>query len=166
MPATYEPIVTTTLSSAATSISFTSIPNSYTDLVLVWRGSYSGGQGEIRLRFNNDSATNYSLTSLNGDGSSAASAGSNNIAQGNIGWYTELGTNQAMSIAHIFNYAGSTFKTFLAEFSNDKNGSGSAERLVNLYRSTSAVDRIDIIAFGVASFTSGTTATLYGILKA
>jgi hypothetical protein len=65
----------------------------------------------------------------------------------------------------IFSYAGSTFKTLLMTTSGDQNGSGWVERIVGLYRSTSAITSISIDA-SASTFAVGSTATLYGILKA
>ena len=64
MPKTYEPIATTSLPSGGASITFSSIPQTYTDLVLTTSGlAQTGGGGSIALKFNNDtlaSSTNYS----------------------------------------------------------------------------------------------------------
>jgi hypothetical protein len=65
----------------------------------------------------------------------------------------------------LFSYAGSTFKTALITQSNDRNGSGSVEQTVALYRSTTAISRIDLNS-GAPYFNTGTIATIYGILKA
>ena len=74
---TYTPIATTTLGSAATSYTFTSIPSTYTDLVLVGNLS-SSSNTNISIRIYSDSGTNYSntyLTGVNGTGASSASGG-------------------------------------------------------------------------------------------
>ena len=73
MPATYEPIATTTLGSAVNSFTFSSIPNTYTDLVLVVVVPTAASSGTFGLRFNSDTASNYSHTTLSGNGSSAVS---------------------------------------------------------------------------------------------
>ena len=74
MPTTYEPIATTTLGSAQTSVTFSSISGAYTDLVLVINAGNSGGTGYgIALQCNNDTGSNYSFTQLYGTGSAATS---------------------------------------------------------------------------------------------
>jgi len=60
-------------------------------------------------------------------------------------------------------YAGSTNKTVLSEAANDKNGSGIVNRLVGLWRNTSAITSITGTTF--AGTLTG-TATLYGIKAA
>ena len=62
MASTYEPIATTTLGSAASSITFSSIPATYTDLRLVLVHTPSASTGNAQMQFNSDTATNYSYT--------------------------------------------------------------------------------------------------------
>ena len=69
---TYKPIATTTLGSAAASYTFSSIPSTYTDIVLIFGGSMSNF-GNLRIQFNSDTGNNYSFTRLLGDGSGAQS---------------------------------------------------------------------------------------------
>jgi hypothetical protein len=165
MALTYEPIATTTLG-ANGNITFSSIPATYTDLriVLVSTGATVGAIAY--MRFNGDTATNYSFTSLYGDGTSAASltAGGSSISQ--LDSYYSISTNKPnLFTIDIFSYAGSTNKTSLITFSNDLNGLGSIETSVNLWRSTAAINTI-LLAVNGGSFTTGTTATLYGIKAA
>jgi len=165
MPATYEPIATTTLGAAAASINFTSIAASYTDLRVVLTGTGTAALSE-RFRFNSDTATNYSYTILYGNGSAAGSGRGSNVSfiRGTFmnSWDTTI---PVMVTLDLFSYTGSTNKTCLLTVSQDLNGSGSVERSVGLWRSTSAVNNIEIYA-STSTFAAGTTATLYGILKA
>lgn len=171
MPATYEPIATTTLGSAAASITFSSIPNTYTDLRVVFVGKSSAGGGtqeNFAVQFNSDTGTNYSRTRLSGDGSAAASArGTSNVAL----IFTEVlsgsaSTPPSLITLDIFSYAGSTNKTVLNTGSCDLNGSGVVAVNVGLWRSTSAITSIKLYDYGGNNLATGTTATLYGILKA
>lgn len=164
MPATYEPIATTTLGSTNTVISFSSIATSWTDLRIVLVGT--GTSGNIYTRFNSDTGTNYSRTYLYGNGTSAATG--RDASQTNIPLtlLTNLNnTTPTFRTMDIFSYAGSTFKTCLTTESADLNGSGSVVRLVGLWRSTSAINAISLTASS-GVFNIGTTATLYGIKAA
>lgn len=166
MPATYEPIATTTLGSAASSITFNSIPGTYTDLRLVIVSLNSSNNQDGKLTFNNDTATNYSTTHLYGDGSSAGTYRETTVAYMTIFSLSNIVSSGAsMAQVDIFNYAGSTNKTALIQTANDKNGSGSVARSVGLWRSTSAITRLDL-ALTAGNYNSGTTATLYGIKAA
>jgi hypothetical protein len=163
MPTTYEPIQTYTLASAAATITFSSIPATYTDLRLIVTCT-SSVSSRIRAQYNGDTATNYSATLLSGDGATAASSRvtSANYIYLNNGTSTTIPT---FTIFDLFSYAGSTFKTSLSTVSADLNGSGVAGRYVQLWRSTSAINSI-VLFFLSGSFSIGTTATLYGIKNA
>jgi len=174
MPAgvTYEPLATTTLTGTQATIDFTSISGSYTDLVIsiyCQNAATSTGTRTGLLKLNSDSGTNYSYTSINGDGSTAASSRASSQSGGI--YYAEIpragnGAN-VFGFARIsfFSYAGSTNKTIVSENSADLNGSGNVVRIVGLWRSTSAITSISLIG-GSEGFTSGTRATLYGIARA
>jgi hypothetical protein len=167
MPATYEPIATTTLGSAASSITFSTIPGTYTDLrvILVATGDASAAGQAVLTRFNSDTGSNYSVTRLSGSGSAATSGRFTNIASiytSFDGLSTTVPTFQQID---IFSYAGSTYKTCLISNNEDKNGSGYVEARVGLWRSTSAITTVAVIA-NSGNFATGTVATLYGILKA
>jgi hypothetical protein len=165
MPATYEPIATTTLGSAASSITFSSIPATYTDLRLVLFVKVSAAD-DLRLRFNTSTTTVYSYTYLYGNGTAASSGFQSGTTYINPAQPNQLPTAQfSLITADIFSYAGSTNKTVLCTNSNDLNGSGVAERTVGLWRDTSAVNQI-VLSPASGQFAIGTSATIYGILKA
>ena len=162
---TYTPIASQTLGSAAASITFSSIPSTYTDLVLIYGGAGTAA-GQIDLRVGNgsvDAGNNYSTTILYGDGTSAGSLRYSNAAQANIG-YTDA--SQTNNITHLMNYANTTtYKTILSRGSQPAT---SANARVSLWRSTSAINIITIYA-GAGSggtFIAGSTFTLYGIAAA
>lgn len=165
MPATYEPIATTTLGSAASSITFSSIASTYTDLRLVFTFTLDTALSAPRVQFNSDTAANYSYTSLKGDGTSATSArASNNYLLPPAA--TPSTTVPTFITCDVFSYAGSTFKTALLTANQDFNGTGGVQYQVGLWRSTSAITSITLSAAGAAQYAIGTTATLYGIKNA
>ena len=162
MPITYEPIATSTLGSAGT-FTFSSIPSTYTDLRIVIFGIAGNSPS---LRFNGDSGTTYSFTSLYGAGTSSGSYGTANTNQVTIA--NGVGpdnTTPYLATADVFSYAGSTNKTVLTTISNGKSGTGSVERSSALWRSTSAINSVTIFGTGT-NFAAGTTATIYGIKAA
>ena len=165
MPATYEKIATTTLGSAASSITFSSIAASWTDLKLVLVSTASVNGVGLNLQFNSDTATNYSLTRLGGDGASAYSNRSTSINSIRLASNGNSSTIPNLYNIDVFSYAGSTYKTTLSTASEDINGSGTVSNVVGLWRSTAAITRIDLSPSS-GNFNTGTTATLYGILKA
>jgi len=164
--ATYEPIATTTLSTATASFTFSSIAASWTDLRLVLVPFKASGNLVPRVRLNGDTGSNYSYTALLGNGSTAFSVTGTNQDSIYLHYDTyPVSPNVGLGTVDIFSYAGSTYKTVLTTQSSDKNGSGSVGSWVNLWRSTSAITSITVFEdFG--SFGIGTTATLYGIKAA
>ena len=157
MASTYEKIATTTLGSATGTVTFSSIPATYTDLFLVIGGAASSSQG-LYLYFNNDTASNYSRTYVYGDGSSAGSANSTTDMR-----ILEIGSAISTVYANIMNYSNTTtFKTSLS-----RGGSASSLTIaqVGLWRSTSAINRVDIVT-GTGTINTGTVLTIYGIKAA
>jgi hypothetical protein len=161
MPATYEKIATTTLGSGQASITFSSISSAYTDLRLVLTTT-KAGYGLMQL--NSDTGTNYSETWMDGSGATAASGRASNQDYIDISQRPFSTTIPQLITIDFFSYSGSTFKTGLITYSQDVNGSGYVGRQVILWRSTSAINSIYL--YGGTNYLTGTTATLYGILKA
>lgn len=166
MPATFEPLATTTLASAASSITFSSIPSTYTDLVIsfTWFAN-SATDAFAALTFNNDSGANYGNTSLYGSGSAAGSM--RDSSRTRIELYFVRGglTIPSFSRINIFNYRASVNKSVLIEGVGDQNGSGYVERMCGVWLNTSPVTTVTLTASG-SNFNTGTTATLYGIKSA
>lgn len=166
MAKTYEPIATTTLGSAQSTVTFDSIPGTYTDLKLVFVGFPSSNTG-VSIRLNNNSQSLYSYTEVSGDGSTASSY-STSATQSSwivIGFSTGQLTSSYPGVLtmNLFSYAGSRFKTAL--FSAGLNNNAVASWIISkvaLWQNTAAVTRIDITADS-ASFNAGAMFTLYGI---
>jgi hypothetical protein len=160
MTITYEAIATTTLGSAASSYTFTSIPSTYTDLVLVTSiQATSSGQG-LYLQFNGDTGSNYSYTYLRGNGSTATSGRATNNTLCLLSTIAEPPTTGfATYIAQLQSYAGSTYKTSLVRANAAAAG---VEAIVNLWRNTSAINEVRIFISG-GNMNTGSTFTLYGI---
>lgn len=169
MAKTYEPIASTTLGSASGTISFDNIAATWTDLVLVLNYGIASAGPTIRVRFNDDSGSNYSYTYLTGNGSTAGSGRYSSVTSGAFG-LTTVGSSTAhdnIVMAHIQAYANTNvYKTCL--------GSGSSpgrevDRVVTLWRSTSAITKITVSpggTFPTANFNVGATASLFGIKAA
>jgi len=164
MALTYDSIATTTLSSATSSITFSSISSAYTDLRIVLVGTVTSVV-DLIMQYNSDAATNYSYTRLQGNGAAASTDTTNNNGNIRISFGNPSTSIPFMITNDIFSYAGSTYKTALTTFSGDTNGSGSVGRTVSTWRSTAAITSVVMTADG-DTWKVGTTATLYGILKA
>ena len=162
MPAgsTYTPIATTTLGSAQSSYTFSSIPSTYTDLILVVAGTLSTGS-DLYAQFNSDTGNNYGkILVYSVDGAGHGSAAYANVAQ--IG-FANLSTVQGNSIMHVMNYANTT--TFKSVLSRSTNGGTGLQMNVGCWRSTSAINAIKVYP-AAGNLSSGFVLTLYGIASA
>jgi hypothetical protein len=160
MASTYEKIATNTLGSTTTTVTFSSIAGTYTDLVLVIAGTSIGADYTITLRFNSDTGSNYSATFLQGNGTAASSTRDTTQTSMNAGSIT---TVQSNSIISIQNYSNTTtYKTVFGR----ANASGARMRnYAGLWRNTAAINSVAVTTNGT-DFATGCTFTLYGILKA
>jgi hypothetical protein len=155
MPSTYEPIATTTLGSAQSSVTYSSL-GSYTDIVIVYNGTTDNN---LSLRFNGDTGSNYSVTRIGGYGSSASSGRYSNQTL-MLGNYSTANT---ISIWQVMNYSNSTtYKTALAKGGGADYGT---EAYVGLWRNTAAITSITVLSSS-GNLASGSTITLYGIKAA
>jgi hypothetical protein len=159
MTSTYEKIATTTLNSTSNSITFSSIPATYTDLVLVSNTKFDiDGGYYTALRFNSDSGSNYSETFLYGTGGAAGSSRNSNSTVGRIGFQT---TAWGITITNIQNYSNST--TYKTTISRDNSLNYLVDAIAMLWRSTAAINAINIVSQSGSNFTTGSMFTLYGI---
>lgn len=159
---TYEPIASQTLGSAAASVTFSSIPQGYTDLRIVMNPSVTTGTDNICLRFNGDTTSNYSRTTLGGDGSTAQSARNSSVTFYRIDFYGYLSTVPSFVSVDVMNYNNSTtFKTAISRVSNAGNGTSAT---VCLWRKTpEAINSVTLFTEASTNFAAGSTFTLYGI---
>jgi hypothetical protein len=116
MAKTYTPIATSTLTTAATTVTFSSIPATYTDLVLIVNAKTSA-TGTCWVTLNSDGGSNYSSTIIQGDGTSATSARQSNQTRGYTTYNSgPVSTNFSFNeIVNFMNYSNTTtYKTFLS----------------------------------------------------
>lgn len=146
----------TVTGSAASSVTFSSIPQGYTDLRIIANIQDSNGYGLIRI--NSDTGSNYSRTSIYGDGSSAVSERTTSQTSA---YYQSSGSGFWYSDFNFMNYSNTTTnKTILC-----RNGFASASTWaqVNLWRSTAAITSISFISASSNTIAVGSTFSLYAI---
>jgi hypothetical protein len=168
MPATYETIATTTLGSATGTVTFSSIPSTYTDLVIVISPTATNGNYDVGMRYNSDSGSNYSWTSISFNADNSGSAYSERATNAtSITARTNIATvNPYPVIFEILNYSNTTtYKTSLSRIARE---TYAVARTVGLWRSTSAINEVSFVLVGGGSTTykAGTVITLYGIKAA
>ena len=151
----YGSIATVTVGSGgASSITFSSIPSTYTHLQIRWiaRADNAGGNSTLYAWFNNDTTVNtYPSHGIQGDGSSASAYARTGASFGNMAAYSALvgGTATAsifgVGVIDILDYANTNKnKTMRILSGNDKNGSGYVDFVSGAWLSTSAINRIDL----------------------
>jgi hypothetical protein len=169
MAKTYEPIATNTLATTASTITFSSIPQTYTDLRVVIISTTNPAGRTHRIQLNSVSTGVYSQGYIYGTRTTGTSATAKNTSQTFIDFTQNTGTDSTipvMSIIDIFNYTStSVYKTALGFTCGDKNSSGSVERTVGVWPNTNAVTTVSF-TLGSDVFQVGTQATLYGIKAA
>jgi len=171
MDKTYEPIAAQTLGSAAASVTFSSIPQTYTDLVLICsvQDNTTGQiQSNVQIQFNNDTGSNYSWTGIYGNGTSAVSHRQNNSTSAWAGYMSSASGVFSPIVFQIINYSNTTtFKTTISRANLgtlNPNTTTITEGVVSLWRNTNAISTVKIN--GAISFATGSTFVLYGIKAA
>lgn len=165
---TYTQIATYTVPSNTTSYTFTSIPGTYTDLVISM-SIVSSSANTLFIRFNGDSSSLYSATRLYGSGSSAGSDRDTGAAYGVLTNYAAPNSSfgQHNTILNVMNYANTaTYKNWISR-SNVFNAG--TDLITGLYRSTSAITSIGFSTNGfggTSTLLAGSIITLYGIASA
>lgn len=165
---TYTLIASNTLNSSTTSVTFSSIPSTYTDLILVMNCWQPSSTGEIQIQFNGDTGTNYSYTRLEGNHNGAESLRSSNNTKLFVG---ALSTSSypTVSTVHILDYANTTtYKSSLVRHNSLYSSNVfpiNTGAIAGLWRSTSAITSMTIDQYntGDGNFASGSTFKLYGI---
>jgi hypothetical protein len=170
MPSTYEPIATTTLGSNTQGLIFNNIPQTYTDLVLVFKGNITQAYWDVVMRFNNNSS-NYSNIGLAAVNTTVDYAKNSTVTGIQIGMVSGFSASGLYAIGHtnIYNYTNtnvnkivSTTQTF-PEYANGIS--------IGTWADTSAITSIYLYSRGSGSVVgfdllAGTQITLYGIKAA
>jgi hypothetical protein len=166
MPATYEPIATTTLASAVTNFTFSSIPQTYTDLRVVIM-AMTASQDSYWIQMNDNSYNQYSNRSMYGV--TGNTKGSNSATgQPQFNPANSIRTVSTIFTMDLFDYASNAkFKTVLfASGAQENSSDGYLGFAVGTMRDYSGVSSIKIFNTGPTNFSIGTQATVYGIKKA
>jgi hypothetical protein len=159
---TYTPLATVTLTSSASSVTFSNIPATYRDLILVAMVSNaSGGTSNTNIRLNGDTGSNYNYVRMYGTGTTASDAASNtaNSLDALLGGTGNPGT----MIVQVMDYSATNkHKTFLTRIA-DKSGFGDyVFAIASRWANTAAVT--SLTATSSANFQSGNTFSLYGVI--
>jgi len=169
MPSTYTLISSNVLASSAASVTLSSIPATYTDLVvsLSARSDESGAtRSDIRFTING-TTTNYSYTRLIGDGSDVTSSRVSSSTRFDFGDISgAAGTSNTFASGEIYipSYLATQNKT-ISTFVAQENNTASAfiRPYANLWSDSAAITSLAFTIAGGFNFVSGSSFYLYGI---
>lgn len=169
----FESIASATGTGSSGTITFSSIPSTYTSLqiraIVKETATASAYESDILIRFNGDTGSNYAYHYLRGNGTSVTAAGFATQTSGAVidiltSSNATIANMQGVGIIDIHNYASTTQnKTMRAFAGADLNGSGGIALSSSLWTSTSAITSISLINANGSNFTTTTTFALYGI---
>ena len=168
MAKTYTLIEARTLSSDTASVSFTSIPATYTDLQLLTsvRIDRTGTSVNMSLDFNNNGSnyTNLALVSYGNSIDKLYSTALSSFAY----WYSPGSTATADTFSnasvYIPNYAGSNYKSVSIDSTSEYNGADTNLLiLAGLWANTAAITSMTLKNYQGSNLKSGSTFYLYGI---
>jgi hypothetical protein len=155
---TYTPLATVTLGSTTLSVTFSSIPATYRDLIIVFDGSTTATSAGGTLRYNGDSANNYSFVAMFGTGSSAGSD-LNTTTNSSIFNFTTT-TSKSTSVVQIMDYSATDkHKTAL---SRSGQANGYVLAYANRWANTAAITSVEV-SVNAGNYAAGSTFSLYGI---
>jgi len=150
----------------ATSIDFTSIPSTYTDLVVKISARLTAAVdfGTLSIAFNG-STSGFTSRIAQGDGSSAISAALTNFTGGVGGTLLTASTFNNVEI-YIPNYAGSANKSFSSDSTVENNATATRDTIIAaLWSNTAAINQITLTSAS-GNFVQHSTAYLYGVSNA
>jgi hypothetical protein len=154
---TYTQINNITLAASTASITFSSIPQNFRDLVLIVNGAGSSGQGNNYLYFNNDTTVgNYSYVRMLGDGNSPSSATSSNPTVSDV----TTSFNNLVRVEILDYSASDKHKTRISLSSNP---SSTIIAYASRWANTAPVTSLTFAGFNSGNWAFGTSFTLYGI---
>ena len=159
---TYDLLQSTTLGTAASSVTFSSIDQSYGDLIVIVN-SLGSTTLEARIRLNIDSGSNYNSVRMSANGSTATSAALASQTSGSLSIIADATTGEAILLKlELQDYAATDkHKSMLARANQSATGS---EATALRWASTAAVTAIEILT-STGNWAIGGTFNLYGVAK-
>jgi hypothetical protein len=157
-------LIQTVTVGTASSIVLSSIPQDFTDLVVLMSVRNAGANNQFGIKINTSSA-NFTGRFLRGTGTGTESTTVNNELGFTSGAAHTSNTFGNASI-YIPNYTGSANKTISTDSVSENNGTeGLSTISANLWSQTAAITQIELYALVGNNFEPNSTISLYGILK-
>jgi hypothetical protein len=157
---TYRALANITLGTAASSVTFLSIPATYRDLLVIFNGAGSADL-EGRIRLNSDTGSNYNYVRMSGSGSAITSVSGASQTSGFVSAIAKATTTGALQMnINIMDYSATDKHTTIISRANQS--ATGTEAFANRWANTSAVTSVQILTSS-GNWAIGTTAALYGI---
>jgi hypothetical protein len=155
---TYDLIASNVLGSSAASVTFSSIPATYRDLVLVVEAAVVSSSNDLYLRFNGDTGSNYSEVTMRGADATSTSATRDaaRVSQSGI-----MAAAKGLIITQILDYSATDKHKTLLSRSGGTNG---VNAIANRWANTSAITSIYLLTDS-QNFAAGASFYLYGIVS-
>ena len=163
---TYQLIGSVTVGAGgASSMDFTSIPQTYTDLEILVSGRTTGAGNGINITFNSNTS-GYTNCGFQGNGSGVSAYGTYNRNAGMFGYSGDTASSFGSTKIYITNYANSINKSYLADAVSESNATTAYMNMVSgLWSNTSAITSISLAPMD-GTLLQYSTAYLYGISNA
>jgi len=158
---TYKALATVTLGSSASSVTFSSIPGTYRDLVIVTDTLASANGLILGFRFNGDTGSNYSRVWMLGDGVNPGSGTTtNNFAPLANVWSSD----RSITTTQIIDYSATDkHKPLLVRWDTMRSGSF-VLRQANRWANTAAITSVTVLQDS-GTISAGSRIDLYGIVS-
>lgn len=155
------PLQSIVLTSDTSSVTFSGIPQTYTDLILIVNSTTSVSDRSMRMQFNGDTNTNYSYTNMVGYSGGAISQRLSNYAS--LAWGSSSDTSGSNTYTvNIQNYSNSTTYKNILSRGNTPGSNSSVDAHVGTWRNTTAITSFSVYPSS-GNFNAGSTFDLYGI---
>jgi hypothetical protein len=157
---TYKPLANVTLGTAVATVTFSSIPATYRDLVVIVQGNTSI-TSQVRMVINSDTGNNYNWQRLSGNGTTDTSLFSSNVAFVNLANIANATSSSAIQIViNVMDYSATDkHKTVLSRAGNAANGT---DAIYTRWANTAAITSLQVAASS-GNWAIGSTFALYGI---
>jgi hypothetical protein len=149
----YVPIASQVLTTTAASVTFSGIPATYGDLVLII-DSVGDGSNQLYLRFNGDTGSNYHYISARGPSFNVTGTNTTRIELGN------LTTDRNVNVVNVFDYAATNKHKLVVARSNMP--TANTKMIHGRWANTAAITSVTLTSSGV-NFAASSTFSLYGI---
>jgi hypothetical protein len=156
---TYTPLANVTLGSTASSVTFSSIPATYRDLILVADCGVSSGAEAMAMRFNADTGSNYNYVVATGNGSTTSSFAVSSTIFARLG---SIYTGSNNFVASVMDYSATDkHKTVIARGNSAAN---LVAMVASRWANTAAITSVTVLPDVANTFTAGSTFSLYGVI--